>query len=162
MALDTGGENYLARIFGQRNFVQINKLESLNPARAFGPYLVYGDFSNYWIYLAGPIIGMLLGARLILLWRETKNPLFSHCVEQTAQWMIREMTSDGGEFASSIAADSEGYREGDQETESGEGAFYIWTETVWRLRRWQKRGSPSIDRNGLMQQLPPGILCRIK
>ncbi len=29
VALDTGGENYLTRIFGQRNFVQINKLESL-------------------------------------------------------------------------------------------------------------------------------------
>ncbi len=29
VALDTGGENYLTRIFGPRNFVQINKLESL-------------------------------------------------------------------------------------------------------------------------------------
>ncbi len=29
VALDTGGENYLTRIFGQRNFVRINKLESL-------------------------------------------------------------------------------------------------------------------------------------
>ena len=39
---------------------------AMNPARAFGPYLMYGDFSNYWIYLAGPIIGMLLGAWLYL------------------------------------------------------------------------------------------------
>ncbi len=39
---------------------------AMNPARAFGPYLVYGDFSSYWIYLAGPIIGMLLGAWLYL------------------------------------------------------------------------------------------------
>ncbi len=29
VALDSGGENYLTRIFGQRNFVQIDKLESL-------------------------------------------------------------------------------------------------------------------------------------
>ena len=29
VALETGGENYLTRIFGQRNFIQINKLESL-------------------------------------------------------------------------------------------------------------------------------------
>ena len=29
VGLDSGGENYLSRIFGQRNFVQINKLESL-------------------------------------------------------------------------------------------------------------------------------------
>ncbi len=39
---------------------------AMNPARAFGPYLVYGDFSTYWIYLAGPIVGMLLGAWLYL------------------------------------------------------------------------------------------------
>ena len=71
----------------------------------------------------------LIISLLILLWRETKNPLFSHCIEHTAQWMIREMRSDEGGFASSIAADSEGYREGDQETESGEGAFYVWTES---------------------------------
>ena len=29
VGLDSGGENYLTRIFGQRNFVLINKLESL-------------------------------------------------------------------------------------------------------------------------------------
>ncbi len=71
----------------------------------------------------------LILSLLVQLWRETKKPLFSHCIEHTAQWMIREMRSDEGGFASSIAADSEGYREGDQETESGEGAFYVWTES---------------------------------
>ncbi len=39
---------------------------AMNPARAFGPYLVYGDFSTYWIYLVGPIAGMLSGAYLYL------------------------------------------------------------------------------------------------
>lgn len=39
---------------------------AMNPARAFGPYLVYGDFSSYWIYLAGPVVGMLFGAWLYL------------------------------------------------------------------------------------------------
>ena len=71
----------------------------------------------------------LIISLLILLWRETKNPLFSHCIEQTAQWMIREMTTAEGGFAASIAADSEGYSEGDEETDSGEGAFYVWTES---------------------------------
>jgi MIP family channel proteins len=35
---------------------------AMNPARAFGPYLARGDFTHYWIYVVGPIAGMLLGA----------------------------------------------------------------------------------------------------
>ncbi|MDH3380217.1 MAG: aquaporin, partial [Gammaproteobacteria bacterium] len=46
---------------------------AMNPARAFGPYLTYGDFSYYWIYLVGPIAGMVLGAYLYL---------FTHVEEQ--------------------------------------------------------------------------------
>jgi len=33
---------------------------SMNPARSFGPDLACGNFSYYWIYVAGPIIGGLL------------------------------------------------------------------------------------------------------
>jgi aquaporin Z len=32
---------------------------SMNPARSFGPALVNGDFSSYWIYVAGPLAGAL-------------------------------------------------------------------------------------------------------
>lgn len=35
---------------------------AMNPARAFGPYLARGDITHFWIYLVGPVAGMLLGA----------------------------------------------------------------------------------------------------
>ena len=32
---------------------------AMNPARAFGPTLALGDWSHFWIYLVGPIIGLI-------------------------------------------------------------------------------------------------------
>lgn len=45
---------------------------AMNPARAFGPYVALGDFTHYWIYVAGPIVGMLAGA---VIYR------FTHAIE---------------------------------------------------------------------------------
>jgi aquaporin Z len=33
---------------------------SMNPARSFGPELVIRDFSNYWVYVIGPVVGMVV------------------------------------------------------------------------------------------------------
>jgi len=41
---------------------------SMNPARSFGPDVVLGDFSHFWMYVAGPLAGALLAvvfARLL-------------------------------------------------------------------------------------------------
>jgi MIP family channel proteins len=35
---------------------------SMNPARSFGSALVSGTWANYWVYVAGPTVGALLGA----------------------------------------------------------------------------------------------------
>jgi glycerol uptake facilitator-like aquaporin len=35
---------------------------SMNPARSFGPALAAGEWSRFWIYVAGPLIGAAVGA----------------------------------------------------------------------------------------------------
>jgi len=35
---------------------------SMNPARSFGPALASGQWHEFWIYVAGPILGTVLGA----------------------------------------------------------------------------------------------------
>ena len=47
---------------------------SMNPARSFGPALVASEWHDFWIYLAGPIIGAMLGATAYQLVREPAPP----------------------------------------------------------------------------------------
>jgi glycerol uptake facilitator-like aquaporin len=34
----------------------------MNPARSFGPALATGEWTDFWIYVVGPVLGAVLGA----------------------------------------------------------------------------------------------------
>ena len=42
---------------------------SMNPARTFGPDLVGRDFSDYWVYIAGPLTGAVLAVGIAFVLR---------------------------------------------------------------------------------------------
>ncbi len=44
---------------------------AMNPARAFGPYLFLGAWQTFWIYVIGPVIGIMIAA---LLWNWLRQP----------------------------------------------------------------------------------------
>ncbi|MEO3814046.1 thioredoxin domain-containing protein [Sphaerisporangium sp. B11E5] len=64
-------------------------------------------------------------------WRATGSPLARRVVLETAGWLLREMRTPEGGFASALDADSEGE----------EGRFYVWTPTQLREVLGPERGA---------------------
>ena len=65
------------------------------------------------LYDNAQLIELLTGA-----WRDTRSPLYEARVRETVAWIERDMIAEGGAFAASFDADSEGE----------EGRYYVWTE----------------------------------
>jgi MIP family channel proteins len=52
---------------------------SMNPARSFGPALVTGTWTDFWVYVAGPLLGAALGALAYQLIRgDMRAPAGAH------------------------------------------------------------------------------------
>jgi uncharacterized protein len=69
---------------------------------------------------------LLLGA-YAHWWRRTRNPLAERIVIETVTWLLREMRTEQGAFASSLDADSK-----DDHAELREGAYYVWNRDQLR------------------------------
>ncbi len=48
---------------------------SMNPARSLGPALVASEWSHFWIYVLGPVVGAIIGALLYQLVRHEPTPV---------------------------------------------------------------------------------------
>jgi aquaporin NIP len=62
---------------------------SMNPARSLGPALVSGTWTDFWVYIAGPVVGAALGAFAYQLVRGEHPPPASRLDTTPPPWAER-------------------------------------------------------------------------
>jgi aquaporin Z len=70
-AIGVGGYIALAGLFGSPV-----SGASMNPARSLGPILILGDYSSWWAYVAGPLLGAFLAVGVAWLLRGRGGGVF--------------------------------------------------------------------------------------
>jgi uncharacterized protein YyaL (SSP411 family) len=99
-------------------------------------------------------------------WRATRSPLARRVVEETAEWLLRELRTPEGGFASALDADSPG-----PGGASTEGAFYVWSpqeladllgpeDGAWAAAMWEVTAGGTFEHGTSVLQLraDPGPL----
>jgi uncharacterized protein YyaL (SSP411 family) len=88
-------------------------------------------------------------------WRSTGAPLAARVATETAEWLLRDLRTPEGGFASALDADSEGV----------EGKYYVWTpdeltavlgpdDGAWAARIWQVSPDGTFEHGSSVLQLP--------
>jgi len=88
-------------------------------------------------------------------WRATGAPLAARIASETADWLIRDLRTPEGGFASALDADSEGV----------EGKYHVWTpaelravlgadDADWAARLWQVTPEGTFEHGSSVLQLP--------
>ncbi len=108
-------------------------------------------------------------------WRATRSPLARRIAEETASWLLRELRTPEGGFASSLDADSLDADTSAADRDIGhapahaatplEGAFYVWDredlvaalgaeDATWAAMTWGVTARGTFERGASVLQLP--------
>lgn len=69
---------------------------SMNPARSLGPDVVTGELGHYWVYVAGPAIGMLVAVGLAYVLRgRGGDPVAIRAAQGTLGVVVERQVGDG-------------------------------------------------------------------
>jgi hypothetical protein len=88
-------------------------------------------------------------------WRSTGSPLAERVARETADWLLRDLRTSAGGFASALDADSEGV----------EGKYYVWSpdqlrsalgddDGEWATQVWQVTPAGTFEHGSSVLQLP--------